>query len=72
MSVKEYTKEFEKLLIKCDPQVAEDQTIVMYLGGLDPRYANVVDNKAASTRWRYSKSKSSPTRTRLIYWALSP
>ena len=42
MSVEEYTREFEKLLIKCDPRDAEEQTIVRYLGGLDPRYANVV------------------------------
>jgi len=41
MSVKEYTREFEKLLIKCDLLEAEDQTIIRYLGGLDPKYAYV-------------------------------
>jgi len=45
MSVKEHTKEFEKLLIKCDIQESEDQAIVRYLGGLDPKYANVVELK---------------------------
>jgi len=43
MSVEEYTREFEKLLIKCDIQEPEEQTIVRYLGGLDPRYSNVVE-----------------------------
>jgi len=43
MSVEEYTREFEKLLIKCDLQEVEEQTMVRYLGGLDPRYAHVVE-----------------------------
>ena len=43
MSVDEYTREFEKLLIKCDIQEPEEQTIVRYLGGLEPKYANVVE-----------------------------
>ena len=43
MSVEEYAREFEKLLIKCDIQEPEEQTIVRYLGGLDPRYSNVVE-----------------------------
>ena len=43
MSVEEYTRKFEKLLIKCDIQEPEEQTIVRYLGGLDPRYSNVVE-----------------------------
>ena len=43
MSVEECTKEFEMLLIKCDLQEAEEQTIVRYLGGLDPKYAHVVE-----------------------------
>jgi len=42
LSVTEYTREFEKLVIKCDLQKPEEQTIVRYLGGLDPRHANVV------------------------------
>jgi len=41
--VEEFTREFEKLVIKCDLQEPEEQTIVGYLGGLDPRYANVVE-----------------------------
>ena len=41
LSVEEYTRECEKLVIKCDLQEPEEQT--RYLGGLDPRYANVVD-----------------------------
>ena len=45
MSVEEYTREFEKLLIKFDLQ----QTIVRYLGGLDPKYAHVVDLQAFTT-----------------------
>jgi len=49
MSVEEYTREFEKHLIKCDLQESEDQTIVRYLGGLDPRYSNVVELQQYST-----------------------
>jgi len=43
MSVEEYTREFEKLLIKCDLQEAEEQATERYLGGLDPKYAHVVE-----------------------------
>ena len=43
MRVEEYTFEFEELLIKCDIQEPEEQTIVRYLGGLDPGYSNVVE-----------------------------
>jgi len=46
LSVEEYTREFEKLVIKCGLHEPEEQTIVRYLGGLDPRYANVVDLQA--------------------------
>ena len=46
MSVEEYTREFEKLMIKCDIQEPEEQTIVRYLGGLEPRYSNVVELQA--------------------------
>jgi len=49
MSVDEFTREFEKLLIKCDIQEPEEQTIVRYLGGLDPRYANVVELQQYTT-----------------------
>jgi len=43
MTVKEYTREFKKLLIECDLREAEEQTIVRSLGGLDPKYAHVVE-----------------------------
>jgi len=48
MSVK-YTREFEKLLIKCDFQEAEEQPIVRYLGGLDAKYAHVVELQSYTT-----------------------
>jgi len=41
VSVDEYTREFEKLLIKCDIQEPEEQTIVRYLRGLDSKYSNI-------------------------------
>lgn len=34
-TVKEYTREFEKLMMKCDIQEKEEQTIARYLGGLN-------------------------------------
>jgi len=43
MSVDEYTQEFEKLPIKCGINELEEQTIMRYLGGLEPKYANVVE-----------------------------
>jgi len=43
MSVEEYTREFEQLLIKCDLKEDEEQTLVRYLGGLDERISNVVE-----------------------------
>ena len=46
LSVEEYTREFEKLVIKCELSEREQQIMVRYLGGLDPRYANVVNLKA--------------------------
>ena len=49
LNVEEYTREFEKLVIKCDLQEPEEQIIVRYLGGLDSRYANVVDLQAYTT-----------------------
>ena len=36
-------------MIKCDLQEAEEQTIVRYLGGLDPKYAHVVELQAFTT-----------------------
>jgi len=49
LTVEEYRREFEKLIIKCELQEPEEQTIVIYLGGLDPRYANVVDLQACTS-----------------------
>jgi len=49
MSVDEYTQEFEKLLVKCDINKPEEQTIVRYLGGLEPKYSNVVDLQQYTT-----------------------
>ena len=43
MNVEEYTREFERLLIKCDLKENEEQTLVRYLGGLDERVAHVVE-----------------------------
>jgi len=43
LNADEYTREFEKLIIKCDLEGPKKQIILRYLGGLDPRYANVVD-----------------------------
>jgi len=48
-SVEEYTREFEKLITKCDLQEAKKQTIVRYLGGLDLKYAHVVELQAFTT-----------------------
>ena len=47
--MEEYIREFEKLVIKCNLQEPEERTIIRYLGGLDPRYANVVDLQAFTT-----------------------
>jgi len=49
MSVEEYTREFERIMIKCDLQEAEEQTIVRYFGGLDPKYAHVVELQPYTT-----------------------
>ena len=49
MSVVEYTREFEKPLIKCRIHELEEQTIVRYLGGLEPKYANVVELQQFTT-----------------------
>jgi len=43
MRIDEYTWEFEKLLIKCDIHKPEEQTIVRYLGRLEPKYGNMVE-----------------------------
>jgi len=43
VSVDEYTQEFEKILIKCDINEPEGQTLVRYLGNFEHKYANVVE-----------------------------
>ena len=42
LSVEEYTREFEKLMMKCDIQEKEEQTIARYLGGLNTDIAHPV------------------------------
>jgi len=37
LNVAQYTREYEKLSIKCDIQASEEKTIVRYLGGLEPK-----------------------------------
>ena len=49
LGVEEYAGEFEKLVIKCDLQEPEERVIVRYLGGLVPRYANIVDFQACTS-----------------------
>ncbi|PWA43609.1 hypothetical protein CTI12_AA531400 [Artemisia annua] len=42
-TAEEYSREFEYLLMKCDVPEDDPQTLVRYLGGLEPRVANVVE-----------------------------
>nr|XP_025608056.1 uncharacterized protein LOC112701524 [Arachis hypogaea] len=42
LSVEEYTMDFEELLMKCDIQEPEEQTIACYLGGLNTEISDVV------------------------------
>ncbi|GJW99952.1 putative nucleotidyltransferase, ribonuclease H [Tanacetum coccineum] len=39
----DYSRDFEYLLMKCDIPEDDPQTLVRYLGGLEPRVANVVE-----------------------------
>jgi len=43
LSVEEYIREFEQLLIKYGLKEDEEQTLVGYLGGLDKTIAHVVE-----------------------------
>lgn len=43
LSVEEYTREFEKLMMQCDIQEKEEQTIARYLGGLNTDIADRVE-----------------------------
>ncbi|XP_035834279.1 uncharacterized protein LOC110883263 [Helianthus annuus] len=45
----EYSQDFEYLLMKCDLPEDDPQTLVRYLGGLDPRVADVVELYPYST-----------------------
>ena len=49
LTIEECTREFEKLLIKCDIQEPEEQAIVRYLGGLDPKYSKIVELQQYTT-----------------------
>jgi len=49
MSVDEYTREFEKVLIRCDIQGLGEKMIVRYFGGLDPKYSNIVELQQFTT-----------------------
>nr|GEU83265.1 reverse transcriptase [Tanacetum cinerariifolium] len=42
-TAEEYSREFEYLLMKCDVLEDDPQTLVRYLGGPEPRVANVVE-----------------------------
>ncbi|KAI4330433.1 hypothetical protein MLD38_028723 [Melastoma candidum] len=42
-SVSEYKREFERLLLQCDVQEAQEQTIARYLRGLKPHIADAVE-----------------------------
>jgi len=43
LSVEEYTREFEQLIIKCDLKEDAEQTLVRYLGGLDEKIVHIVE-----------------------------
>jgi len=51
VNVDEHSREFKKLLIKCDTQEQEEQSIVRYLGELDPRYSNVIELQQYTTSY---------------------
>ncbi|KAI4343330.1 hypothetical protein MLD38_027852 [Melastoma candidum] len=42
-SVSEYTREFERLLLQCDVQETQEQTIARYLRGLKAHIADAVE-----------------------------
>ncbi|GJX31006.1 reverse transcriptase [Tanacetum coccineum] len=73
-TAEEYSREFEYLLMKCDVPEDDPQTLVRYLGGLEPRVANVVELHSYQTlteltllshkvdSQQQSKGKFEPTR----------
>lgn len=42
LSVEEYTRDFENLMMKCDVREREEQIIARYLGGLNPKISHPV------------------------------
>ncbi|XP_021969096.1 uncharacterized protein LOC110864356 isoform X1 [Helianthus annuus] len=48
-TIEEFSQEFEHLLMKCGLNPDDPQTLVRYLGGLEPRIANVVELHPYST-----------------------
>ena len=43
MSVEDYVKEFEMLMIRCELQESQEQTIVRFIGGLQREIADLVE-----------------------------
>jgi len=42
LTIKEYTMEFEELLMKCNIQEPEEQTVARYLGGFNEEIVNII------------------------------
>ncbi|VFQ70540.1 unnamed protein product, partial [Cuscuta campestris] len=54
-SVEDYTREFEELLMRCDLQENDSQTLVRYLFGLNTQIANIVELQPYDTFEELSK-----------------
>ncbi|VFQ89801.1 unnamed protein product [Cuscuta campestris] len=54
-TVEDYTREFEELLMRCDLQEDDSQTLVRYLFGLNTQIANVVELQPYDTFEELSK-----------------
>ncbi|VFQ97508.1 unnamed protein product [Cuscuta campestris] len=54
-TVEDYTREFEELLMRCDLQEDDSQTLVRYLFGLNTQIANVVELQTYDTFEELSK-----------------
>ncbi|VFQ77859.1 unnamed protein product [Cuscuta campestris] len=54
-TVEDYTREFEELLMRCDLQEDDSQTLVRYLFGLNTKIANVVELQTYDTFEELSK-----------------
>ncbi|KAD0267391.1 hypothetical protein E3N88_44532 [Mikania micrantha] len=48
-TAEEYSREFEHLIMKCDVDPDDPQTLVRYLGGLETRIANIIELQPYST-----------------------